>query len=395
MKLYSLRNLGILVLLIAVAACENPASISGKLKGVKNEDTKVYLIQPRDLNEVAASFLGKLIDSAAVAPNGSFKFEDLPNTKEPVLLELAVKQQGKAPNYLENDELLQSNYMPLVWNSKESIDITANVKDFQRSFSIEKPSAANEALMQLRDIRMKAYQEHLAGKHWQVENGSELLKKEKAILDYQNELIRFANQSDQLLPALVALRWVSVENNYERVPEFLVDQCNKWKEIQPGHAWVKQLCEKSAPANLPVLIGDDFPELQLPTLQKDTISLKDELGAKLTIIDLWASWCAPCRKENREILVPLWQEYHEQGLQIIAYGLETSETAWRKAAERDGADQWLQTSDLQGDDAAFLKNIRIHTIPANFILDEKGVVIAKNVHGEALKQLVTDKIKRK
>ena len=130
-------------------------------------------------------------------------------------------------------------------------------------------------------------------------------------------------------------------------------------------------------------------------LTKDTLFLKDQLGKKLTIIDLWASWCAPCRKENREVLVPIWDEYHTQGLQIIAYGLESDASSWREAAERDGANRWLQASDLQGDDALFLKKIRIQTIPANFVLNDKGVVIAKNVHGRDLMNLVKIYMKNK
>jgi len=168
----------------------------------------------------------------------------------------------------------------------------------------------------------------------------------------------------------------------------LVSLCNKWKKIQPDHIWVKQLCDKCVPSNLPVLAGDIFPNFMLPMITKDTLSLKDQLGTKLTIIDLWASWCAPCRKENREVLVPIWNEYHDQGLQIVAYGLESDESVWREAAVHDGANRWLQASDLHGDDAPFLKKIRIQTIPANFILDNKGIVIAKNIHGKALMDLV-------
>ncbi|HKK12732.1 MAG TPA: hypothetical protein VJ945_07860, partial [Flavobacteriaceae bacterium] len=81
-------------------------------------------------------------------------------------------------------------------------------------------------------------------------------------------------------------------------------------------------------------------------------------------------------------------------LQIIAYGLESDASAWSTAAERDGANRWLQASDLQGDDAPFLKKIRVRTIPANFILDDKGVVIAKNVHGEALEDLVKSQMEK-
>nr|WP_299317936.1 TlpA disulfide reductase family protein [uncultured Maribacter sp.] len=135
-------------------------------------------------------------------------------------------------------------------------------------------------------------------------------------------------------------------------------------------------------------MGDKFPNIQLPLLSKDTVYIKDVLGEKLTIIDLWASWCAPCRLENRKVLVPLYNEYHDQGLQIVAYALESDEAAWKAAAARDGTDRWLQSSDLKGDDAPFLKKIRVRTIPANFILDSNEVVIAKNLHGQDLMDLV-------
>ncbi len=396
MKTTPIKNITSLILLtLTLIACHSPADISGRLEGIEKEDIKIYLIEPETLRDVAASYFGKVIDSAVVNSDGSFEFQNLPKTKEPVLLELAIQLSGKAPNYLQTDDPMMSNYMPILWQLGEPLQITARLDEFQKSFSFEHPSEINKALLDLRNIKEKAYQTYLAGKHWQLEDGSELLEKEHAILQYQTELIKFANSTQYLMPALVALRWVSPENYYERVPEFLVSQCNKWKKKQPDHPWVKQLCKESDPTNLPVLVGDVFPNLKFPMLTKDTLSLKDQLGNKLTIIDLWASWCAPCRKENREVLVPIWDEYHDQGLQIVAYGLESDESAWRAAVERDGANRWYQTSDLQGDDAPFLKKIRVRTIPANFILDDKGVVIAKNVHGRALMDLVKSYMKKK
>ena len=389
MRTIPLKNSTFLILMtLTLIACHSPADISGTLEGLEKKNTKIYLIEPETLREVAASYFGKVIDSAVVNSDGSFEFHNVPKTKEPVLLELAVEPSGKAPNYLQTDDPLRSNYMPILWQLGEPLQITAKMDEFQKSFSIEHPSEINKALLDLRDINQKAYQTYLKGKHWQIEDGSQLMEKEHAILQYQEKLIEFANNTQYLMPALVALRWVSPENDYERVPEFLVSQCNKWEKKQPDNPWVKQLCKESNPSNLPVLIGDVFPNFKFPMLTKDTLSLKDQLGNKLTIIDLWASWCAPCRKENREVLVPIWDEYHDQGLQIVAYALESDESTWRAAAERDGAHRWFQVSDLQGDDAPFLKKIRVRTIPANFILDDKGVVIAKNVHGKALMDFV-------
>lgn len=396
MKVFPVKNIvSLIIISFSLIACNSPAKISGKLEGAESKHAKLYLIQPGSLREVAASFFGKILDSATVASDGYFEFHNLPQTEEPVLLELVLKEPGKSPKYLQTDETENANYMPVIWQSGNSLKINVNANEFQKSFSIEQPSEMNQALLDLRNTRKKAYQTYLAGKYWKVEDGSQLLEKEHAILEYQEELIKFADSTPYLLPALVAYRWVSPKNDYERVPEFLVSQCNKWEQLQPGHPWVNQLCEDGKPSNLPVLVGDEFPDLKLPMITKDTISLKNQLGEKLTIIDLWASWCAPCRKENRDVLVPLWDAYHDQGLQIIGYGLESDESAWRAAAKRDGADRWLQASDLQGDDAPFLKKIRVQTIPANFILDDKGIVIAKNVHGKALRNLVENYIERK
>ncbi|MFO8145797.1 MAG: TlpA disulfide reductase family protein [Gillisia sp.] len=387
------NTISIFLITLTLIACHSPADISGRLEGIEKKDIKIYLIEPETLREVAASYFGKVIDSAVVNSDGSFEFHNLPKTKEPVLMELTIQLSGKAPNYLQTDNPIRSNYMPIVWQFGEPLQITAKLDEFQKSFSIKNPSEINKALLDLRDLKEKAYQTYLEGKDWEIEDGSQLLEKEHAILQYQTKLINFANSTKHLIPAMVALRWVSPENYYERVPEFLVDQCNKWKNKKPDHPWVKQLCKESDPSNLPVLVGDVFPNLKFPMITKDTLSLKDQLGNKLTIIDLWASWCAPCRKENREVLVPIWDEYHDQGLQIVAYGLESDESAWKAAVERDGANRWLQSSDLQGDDAAFLKKIRVRTIPANFILDDKGVVIAKNIHGSALMDLVKSYMK--
>ncbi len=391
----SIKNtISLIAILLTLLACDAPAHISGRLEGIENKDIKVYLIQPETLRDLAASYFGNVIDSALVDADGNFKFSKLPKTKAPVLLEVAIQQPGNSANYLETNGP-NSNYMPILWQLGEPLRITAKLDDFQKSFSIEDPSEINKALLDLRDINQKAYQTYLKGKDWQLEDGSQLLEKEHAILEYQTELIKFADNAEHLIPALVALRWVSPENDYERVPEFLVRQCHKWKKTHSDQPWVQQLCKQSEPSNLPVLVGDVFPNLKFPLITKDTLYLKALLGKKLTMIDMWASWCAPCRKENREILVPLWDEYHDKGFQIIAYGLEIEESTWKAAIDRDGANRWLQASDLKGDDTPFLKKIRIQTIPANFILDDKGVVVAKNIHGEALIDWVKNYLKTK
>lgn len=373
-------------LFFSLISCNKP-DLSGTISGAPKPDATVYLINPKNMRGVAAAYFGQVIDSAVLDENGNFRFDHLPQTQEPVLLELAVKVPGMANNYLETDHPDAANYMPLVWQSGEKIKIDAQYGAFQKTFEMLSPSDVNKALLDLRTVYQNAYLKHIAQVATHV-NEHNLMEKEAALLRFQQELMAFAEQTPELLAAMVATRWASPEYNYERIPEFLVNQCAKWQKVQPEHPWVSELCAAAQPAQLPLLLGDVFPNVKLPLLDADTVYLNEILGSKLTLVDVWASWCAPCRKENREVLVPLWDAFHQKGLQIVAYGLEGDADSWRAAVIKDGANRWMQASDLLGDAPPFMKKLRIQTIPANYVLNEKGVVIAKNLHGKALTDFI-------
>ncbi|MEZ4874746.1 MAG: TlpA disulfide reductase family protein [Flavobacteriaceae bacterium] len=390
MKLYFYS---LLAAFFIVSSCSEKASISGVLEVPEDNSYTLYLIQPQGFNEIASPYFGTVIDSAIVQKDGSFAFRNLPTLTAPTLFVIALQPQGNRPNQLINDNPTTDNYMPLVWQTGEILSITANSARFQQSFSIQNPSTANSAMLQLRNAKVVAFQQFLQNKEWDIHEGTQLLEKEDALLEYQKAMIDFAQTTDAFLPALVAVRWVSPQQDYERTAEFLFAQCERWKEKEPAHPWTQQLCEKADKSALPVLVGDSFPNTELPMLSGEMAPLYPQLGSKLTIIDLWASWCVPCRKENREILVPLWEAYHDKGFQILGYGLESNEAAWKAAIEKDGAYRWPHASHLQGDDAPFMQVLRIQTIPANFILDAQGKVIAKNLHGNHLARFVETYLK--
>lgn len=376
--------------------CAEKAPLSGYLQLSTDEwAPMVYLIQPAKLDEVAASFVGRVIDSAQVGSDGYFAFERLPDGPQSILLELAVQKKGERfLNRLNNEDLLAANYFPIVWKNGKQLEVSATASQFQTSFNIVDPSPENEALIHLRDIRLKAFQEYLQNEDSKKHEEEYLLEKEAAHLNFQKAIIDFAQDTEHLLAALVAVRWVSPESDYERVPEFLFSQCEKWQANFFDHPWVVELCDKSSKEQLPVLKGDPIPDFPLPMVSGDTIALYDLMGEGITILDLWASWCAPCRRENRDVLVPLWEKYHDKGFQVIAYALDSGEKAWKQSIEKDGAGRWEHASHLRGDDAPLLELLRLRTIPANFILDADGIVIAKNLHGEALVKFVEEYLLR-
>ena len=375
------------------AGCSEKPPLSGSIQ-VPSGDVwanAVYLVQPRTLDEVATSFAGQVLDTAIVQADGRFVFSKMPNAPEPILLVLTVQKKGERfANRLENDDLTTANYFPIVWKNGDHLEVTAIAEQFQRSFTILQPTSENTALLQLRDARHRAFQTFREHSGPDDHDESQLLEKEAALLKFQQASMDFAQQTPHLLPALVAFRWASPENDYERLPEFLFSQCEKWKTAHNDHPWTVQLCQKSNRTQLAVMKGDQFPDVSLPMRSGDTTALRALLGERLTIVDLWASWCGPCRRENREVLVPLWEKHHSRGLQIIGYALDSSKDAWEKAIDKDGAYRWPHASHLQGDDSPLMETLRIRTIPANFILDGQGNVVAKNLHGETLVQLVEE-----
>ena len=136
-------------------------------------------------------------------------------------------------------------------------------------------------------------------------------------------------------------------------------------------------------------VGSKAPEFSAPTPEGEQLALKDALG-KITIVDFWASWCKPCRIENPNV-VKLYNEYHDKGLNIIGVSLDKNgqKDKWLKAIEDDGL-TWQHVSNLQYWQGPVAQLYNVRSIPATFILDENGVIIAKDLRGEALRAKVSE-----
>ena len=132
-----------------------------------------------------------------------------------------------------------------------------------------------------------------------------------------------------------------------------------------------------------IKIGMQAPDFTAPNPQGKQITLS-EIKGKVTIVDFWASWCKPCRIENPN-LVKLYEKYHSKGLEIISVSLERAnqKDIWIEAIKKDQLN-WYNVSNLKFWTDPIAQTYSVNSIPATFILDENGTVVAERLRGAEL-----------
>lgn len=370
----------------------NRYPVSGNIK-MENSDKHpmLYLIEPLSFNALVSSFEGKVIDSTIIDQNGNFHFEKMPLTGEKKMYLLTIQKKGeKYATRLEVEELEKSNYIPFVYQSPAKIMIQSSAINMLSDVVIQGDMEENTAVTELIKKRSELFAQPKTQQTEQDE--SQLLEQEKKLWNNQKSLMESVSENENLLIHALALRWISPKGDYERIPELVKSTCQKLQKLSPHHPWTVQICKKSS--SLPLIAGDIFPDEPIPMSNGDTVNIYTVFGSKLTLIDLWASWCAPCRHENKSTLVPLWDRFHDQGFQIIGYALDSSEKGWKNAIIKDGADRWLHASHLQGDVSPLFEKLKMTTIPANYLVDQNGMILAKNLHGEEMIQWVAEYLQK-
>lgn len=128
-------------------------------------------------------------------------------------------------------------------------------------------------------------------------------------------------------------------------------------------------------------VGALAPDFKMNDPEGKPIQLSS-LRGKVVMIDFWASWCAPCRQENPNV-VKLYQQYHGKGFEIIGVSLDRTKEDWVKAIKDDNL-AWVHVSDLQFWQNAAARLYSVNSIPQSFLLDKDGKIIGKGLRGEDL-----------
>jgi len=138
-------------------------------------------------------------------------------------------------------------------------------------------------------------------------------------------------------------------------------------------------------------VGATMPEITLPDTGDMPVSSSDFEGQYL-LIDLWAAWCAPCRAENPN-LVALYNKYKNRNFNILGISLDESKEEWLAAIQKDGL-TWTQVSDLKFWESAAVAHFGIASIPTNYLIDSSGKIIARDIHGQALRNKLEELLEK-
>ena len=130
-------------------------------------------------------------------------------------------------------------------------------------------------------------------------------------------------------------------------------------------------------------IGEKYIDFELPDTTGTLVRLSDN-ASTYTLVEFWASWCGPCIKENPK-LVKTYNQYRDKGFEIIGISLDNTKKHWLKAIEKDKL-PWINVSDLTGSKTKIALIYGVNGIPDNFLINEDGEIISKNLRGKQLEE---------
>ncbi|HEX8021380.1 TlpA disulfide reductase family protein [Mucilaginibacter sp.] len=317
-----------------------------------------------------------MFDSAAVSPDGKFTIKG--NVAIPMKAFLMLAQNGEKLNsrpspdqvglYLETgtisvttpDSLYKAKIggTPLNKDQQEMIDLVAPFKktEAQLNADFKKAEGDQDAQQQLEQV----FQSMSVAK-LQIQEG-------------------FITNHPKSLVSLNLLRQaVSPDENLEKAESIFKLLSPELKATAAAQSYVRLIENAKS-----LTVGHVAPNFTLKNTKDEDVSLASFKG-KYVLVDFWASWCGPCRRENPNV-VKAYEKYKGKNFTILGVSLDGGENAkekWLAAIAKDGL-TWEQVSDLQGWESTAVKLYHINSVPANFLLDPTGKIIGRDLRGEEL-----------
>jgi thiol-disulfide isomerase/thioredoxin len=363
------------------AGCRNNnVTISGTLLE-HNKGDYIFLDELRS-NDLTT------VDSMMISDDGQFNFEK--DIKSPAFYLIKTKQD---------------NFLTMLLQPGEDINITAWADSLNLPVTISGSKGTESMVEYNRTLKTSINKFTGLNEIYMQNEGSPNLPSVIEMLDsmaqsYLNEINEYTkNYIDENISSLVSLVALYQQvapsvyilnptrdlSYFVKVDSSLFSLYPDYEPVITLNQQVKDLVASLKPGTViaPVSAeGSEAPEITLPSPEGDTIKLSSTRGS-VVLLDFWASWCAPCRHENPN-LVKAYDLYHNKGFQIYQVSLDKTKDAWVKGIKDDKLGKWIHVSDVQYWNSVVVPLYNIESIPSNLLLDKQGRIIASNLRGEQL-----------
>lgn len=345
-------------LLITSCSTEPRYKITGNIEGA---DSTTFLLQKREAGRIVT------IDSA-FAVKGSFKMQGGSIDYPEMVLLTAKESRIRTTFYLENSEISITGSL----DSLEYIRVTGSKTQDEFKAYNDAGNALSERYDMLYSDYQSASQRGDTASMSKLEKDAEALQKE--LVEIEKDFLR-NNPSSFVAPTVLA------GLSYELEPSEIESFINAMDTAVANIPVMRELKDRVALMKT-VSVGQKAPDFTLNDPEGNAVSLSSKVGSKLLLVDFWAGWCGPCRQENPNI-VKVYNEFNKRGFDVFGVSLDRTRDEWVKAISDDKL-AWTHVSDLQYWNSAAAKLYAVNAIPASFLLDENGVIVARNLRGEDL-----------